>query len=73
MSIEAIERPVDVGGSLAALTPTSASRQAAPTDDPFDLDITFIEHGPTANTVIAMTDDGCGSSCPSACTTSTSA
>lgn len=45
--------------------------QSADVEDPFDLDIRFIECGPDADTVIAMTDDGCGSTCPSACTTST--
>lgn len=40
-------------------------------EDPFDLDITFIENGPEANALlIASTDDNCGSSCPNACTTS---
>jgi len=40
-------------------------------EDPFDLDIRFIENGPEANALlIASTDDNCGSSCPNACTTS---
>ncbi|WP_131739177.1 FxLD family lanthipeptide [Actinomadura roseirufa] len=39
--------------------------------DPFDLDITFIENTPAAETVLmCSTSDNCGSSCPSACTTS---
>lgn len=39
--------------------------------DPFDLDITFIEGTPAAETVLmCSTSDNCGSSCPSACTTS---
>ena len=39
--------------------------------DPFDLDITFIENTPAAETVLmCSTGDNCGSSCPSACTTS---
>lgn len=39
--------------------------------DPFDLDITFIEGTPAAETVLmCTTGDNCGSSCPSACTTS---
>lgn len=39
--------------------------------DPFELDITFIEGTPAAETVLmCSTGDGCGSSCPSACTTS---
>ncbi|HEY1705188.1 MAG TPA: FxLD family lanthipeptide [Trebonia sp.] len=40
-------------------------------DDPFGLDITFIEHTPSAREpLLCATDDTCGSSCPSACTTS---
>lgn len=39
--------------------------------DPFDLDITLIEGTPAAETVLmCSTGDTCGSSCPSACTTS---
>jgi FxLD family lantipeptide len=39
--------------------------------DPFDLDITFIEGIPAAETVLmCSTGDNCGTSCPSACTTS---
>lgn len=41
------------------------------TDDPFQLDITFIENTPAAEAVLmCSTGDNCGSSCPSACTTS---
>ncbi|EXU69504.1 hypothetical protein Z951_02945 [Streptomyces sp. PRh5] len=40
-------------------------------DDPFELDITFIENTPATETVLmCSTGDNCGSSCPSACTTS---
>jgi FxLD family lantipeptide len=40
-------------------------------DDPFGLDITFIENIPSAESpMMCATDDTCGSSCPSACTTS---
>jgi FxLD family lantipeptide len=39
--------------------------------DPFDLDITFIENTlPAQQPLLCATDDTCGSSCPSACTTS---
>jgi FxLD family lantipeptide len=39
--------------------------------DPFKLDITFIENTPAAETtLLCSTGDTCGSSCPSACTTS---
>ncbi|TMR97327.1 FxLD family lanthipeptide [Nonomuraea basaltis] len=55
-------------------TPTieqTATVDAGATSDPFDLDITFIENTPAAETVLlCSTGDNCGSSCPSACTTS---
>lgn len=37
---------------------------------PFTLDIRLFE-GEDVTPLINMTDDGCGSSCPSSCTTST--
>lgn len=44
---------------------------AADAADPFQLDITFIENTPATETVLmCSTGDNCGSSCPSACTTS---
>jgi FxLD family lantipeptide len=33
-----------------------------------DLDITFLEAGDSVEHLIYMTDDGCGKSCQSACT-----
>jgi FxLD family lantipeptide len=33
----------------------------------WELDITIIESGPAADKLIYMTDDGCGSTCQSAC------
>jgi FxLD family lantipeptide len=40
-------------------------------DDPFGLDISFIENTlPAQQPLLCATDDTCGSSCPSACTTS---
>ena len=51
-----------------AATPPAAE---AVHDDPFGLDITFIEGTPATETVLMCgTGDNCGSSCPSACTTS---
>lgn len=39
--------------------------------DPFNLNIKFIENTPAAETaLLCATGDNCGSSCPSACTTS---
>jgi FxLD family lantipeptide len=34
-----------------------------------DLDISVLESGDGAATLINLTDDGCGSSCPKACAT----
>ena len=43
------------------------------TPEGFSLDIRFIENTPAANGILfCATDDGCGASCPSACTTSIS-
>ncbi|MFJ2812138.1 FxLD family lanthipeptide [Streptomyces sp. NPDC087294] len=61
------------------MTAIQAERPTAPaqadlvktSDDPFGLDITFIEGTPATETVLmCSTGDTCGSSCPSACTTS---
>jgi FxLD family lantipeptide len=60
------------------MTAIQAERPTAPTqanlvkpDDPFAPDITFIEGTPATETVLmCSTGDTCGSSCPSACTTS---
>ncbi|WP_127508688.1 FxLD family lanthipeptide [Actinoplanes solisilvae] len=38
------------------------------TADDFDLDIEFIEAGGTVEHIIKMTEDNCGSTCASACT-----
>ena len=34
----------------------------------WDLDISIVEHGPAADQLIRMTDDGCNSTCGTACT-----
>jgi FxLD family lantipeptide len=39
-----------------------------PPADDWDLDVTIIEAGPEADRLIRMTDDGCTSTCYSACT-----
>jgi FxLD family lantipeptide len=49
--------------SSAPLSGTAAD------SDPFDLDIRIIESSDEFATLINLTDDGCGSSCPSACAT----
>ena len=52
-------------------TPELPAGSATADDDPFGLDITFIENTPPAQQpLLCATDDTCGSSCPSACTTS---
>ncbi|GAA4211381.1 FxLD family lanthipeptide [Microbispora amethystogenes] len=33
----------------------------------WDLDVSIVESGPAADKLIRMTDDGCGTSCQSAC------
>lgn len=38
------------------------------TADNFDLDIEFLEAGDTVEHIIKMTEDNCGSTCASACT-----
>ncbi|PZT75763.1 MULTISPECIES: FxLD family lanthipeptide [unclassified Streptomyces] len=50
---------------------TPAQADLVTPDDPFGLNITFIEGTPATETVLmCSTGDTCGSSCPSACTTS---
>lgn len=51
--------------------PVQDTQEAPRSDSPFTLDIRLIEGG-DITPLINMTDDGCGSSCPSACTTSAS-
>jgi FxLD family lantipeptide len=40
---------------------------AADVADDWDLDVSIIESGPEADRLIRMTDDGCTSTCASAC------
>lgn len=35
----------------------------------FDFDVSFVESGAAADKLIQMTDDGCGKTCQSACST----
>ena len=44
------------------------SEQEEPGQGDFDLDITIVEGGPAADQLIRLTNDGCGSTCASACT-----
>lgn len=49
--------------SVQVLEPTSADLP-----DDWELDITIVESGPAADQLIRMTDDGCNSTCGTACT-----
>ncbi|MFA1550759.1 FxLD family lanthipeptide [Actinomadura chokoriensis] len=53
--------------SHSTMEPLSSAAQTAD-EDPFDLDIRVLEVGDAAS-LINLTDDGCGSSCPNACAT----
>lgn len=44
------------------------AKQQDPGQRDFDLDITIVEGGPAADQLIRLTNDGCGSTCASACT-----
>ncbi|OON75938.1 FxLD family lanthipeptide [Streptomyces tsukubensis] len=60
-----LEQPV------APEQPTATDTDTDEATDPFQLDITFIENTPATETMLmCSTGDNCGSSCPSACTTS---
>lgn len=58
--------------STAEPQTTEAGGEATPpVSDVFGLDITFIENTPATESILmCSTGDNCGSSCPSACTTS---
>jgi FxLD family lantipeptide len=48
-----------------------ATQQTEPAqleDTEWDLDVTIVESGPAADQLIRMTDDGCNSTCGTACT-----
>lgn len=49
--------------SVQLLEPVSADLP-----DDWDLDISIVESGPAADQLIRMTDDGCNSTCGTACT-----
>ncbi|MFI6396202.1 FxLD family lanthipeptide [Nonomuraea sp. NPDC050540] len=68
MSTLTIEPTTEEADGVARVD-ESVSAEAA--FDPFNLDIRLVEHTPAANTSLRCgTGDTCGSSCPSACTTS---
>ncbi|WP_433464091.1 FxLD family lanthipeptide [Spirillospora sp. CA-128828] len=50
--------------------PTASPASAAPAAglEDWELDISIVESGPDADKLIRMTDDNCGKTCQSACT-----
>lgn len=38
------------------------------TDSEFDLDVSIVESGPVIDELMRLTDDNCGTTCESACT-----
>lgn len=55
-------------------TPTqfAPTREDVPLNGDFgdwELDVSIVESGPAADRLIRMTDDGCGATCQSACST----
>ncbi|RAY15001.1 FxLD family lantipeptide [Actinomadura craniellae] len=55
---------IQFGTAPAALPPVT--EQAAGFED-WELDVSIVESGPEADKLIRMTDDGCGTTCQSAC------
>ena len=47
-----------------------ANPTTATVDPEFDFDISIVESGPVVEELMRLTDDGCGSSCDSACSNS---
>ncbi|MBE1533236.1 FxLD family lanthipeptide [Actinomadura algeriensis] len=54
--------------SHSMMEPPQAAGEAA-NQDPFELDIRVLESSDGAASLINLTDDNCGSSCPKACAT----
>ncbi len=51
------------------VVPQPAQDQEAEDFTGWELDISIVESGPAADRLIRMTDDGCGKTCQSACST----
>jgi FxLD family lantipeptide len=49
-----------------AAAPATPATAAA--DEEFDLDVSIVESGPVIAELMRLTDDNCGSTCESACT-----
>lgn len=50
---------------VAPAQPVTEGQQAPGSD--WDLDVTIVEGGPAADQLIRMTNDGCNSTCATAC------
>jgi FxLD family lantipeptide len=59
---------IQLATAAQAATDVRSTTGAGNTLDDFDLDIEFIEAGGTVEHIIKMTEDNCGSTCESACT-----
>ena len=51
---------VQIDHAATPVTPTA--------DTEFDLDVSIVEDGPVIDHLLRMTDDNCGKTCESACT-----
>ncbi|MDM4723299.1 FxLD family lanthipeptide [Micromonospora sp. WMMA1363] len=60
-------RAADTPAPPVSVTADAAPAGTAPQD--WDLDVTFVEAGDSVDNLIYMTNDGCGSTCQSACST----
>ena len=57
---------------MSILDQTSAAQDSRKREEGFgdwELDISIVQAGPVADKLIQMTDDGCGKTCQSACST----
>jgi FxLD family lantipeptide len=61
---------IQLDSSPATNAPTAFEQDAGgwDADDWSDLDVSIVESGVAADQLIRMTDDGCNSTCGSACT-----
>ncbi|OXM59665.1 FxLD family lanthipeptide [Amycolatopsis vastitatis] len=51
----------------ALLNESTAAPNAAAANPDWDLDLSIVESGPVVEEMMRLTDDGCGSTCESAC------
>ncbi|MFV2175541.1 FxLD family lanthipeptide [Actinomadura sp. LOL_016] len=69
MSIQSDTPPVPPAPADHSQVEPSGTDGDAWQDDAWELDISIVESGPAADTLIRMTNDGCGATCESACST----